>query len=175
MASDFPKTLRFLPVGLDVRGRKCLVIGGGSVGTRKVLNLERAGAVVTVVSPDVGPVLADQIEAGHVHWLKEAFREEHLAGAFLVVAATDDEDLNAAVVRHAGRSGALFCDASSAERSQVIFGALLQSEDVDVAVFTGGRDPAQARRARDRIAYLLAKERGSNAQRGSSPRGTADL
>lgn len=161
MTSDSSNPLRFLPVGLDVRGKKCLVIGGGSVGTRKALTLQRAGAVVTVVSPAVGAELDDQIEAGHIHWVKDAFREEHVTGAFLVVAATDDEDLNAAVVRIAGQRGALFCDASSAERSQVIFGALLQSDDVDIAVFTGGRDPARARRTRDQIADLLAKQRGS--------------
>ncbi len=90
--------------------------------------------------------------------MKETFREEHLGGAFLVIAATDDEAQNAAIVRGAGKRGALVCDASSAERSQVIFGALLEGDDVTVAVFTDGRDPALARKTRDRIALLLAEE-----------------
>jgi siroheme synthase (precorrin-2 oxidase/ferrochelatase) len=77
---------------------------------------------------------------------------------FLVVAATDDDARNAAVVEAAARNGALVCDASSAERSQVIFGALLEDEDVTIAVFTGGRDPAQARRTRDQIADLMGRE-----------------
>lgn len=157
MSGRRPDTLRFLPVGLDVRGRSCLVVGGGSVGTRKALTLQRAGADVTVVSPAVTPELAQRIEAGPLRWVKAPFRPEHLAGAFLVVAATDDEALNESVVRAAARGGALVCDASSAERSGVIFGALLQRDELTVAVFTDGRDPARARQARDRIAALLAK------------------
>ena len=156
MTSDCSHPLRFLPVGLDVQGKDCLVVGGGGVGARKVLTLVRAGAAVTVVSPTLSRELAEQIEAGRIVWVKDSFREEHLDGASLVVAATDDEALNATVVRLAIRRGLLVCDASSAERSQLIFGALLQEDDVTVAVFTGGRDPARARRVRDQIARLLA-------------------
>ena len=156
MTGDSLDMLRFLPVGLDLQGKNCLVVGGGGVGTRKALTLAGAGAIVTVVSPTVTGELAQQIEAGRIRWLKESFREEHLGGAFLAVAATDDEALNAAVVRLAVPGGMLACDASSAERSTVIFGALLQRDDVTVAVFTEGRDPARARQTRDQIASLLA-------------------
>jgi siroheme synthase-like protein len=148
--------LRFLPVGLNVQSRKCLVVGAGGIGTRKALTLARAGAIVTVVSPTVTAELAAPIEAGRVRWVAEPFREAHLGEDFLVVAATDDEALNAAVCRAAAERGALVCDASSAERSQVIFGALLECDEATVAVFTDGRDPARARRTRDRIEKLLA-------------------
>ena len=161
MSNDCSDRLRFLPVGLDVRGKSCLVVGGGGVGTRKVLTLARAGAAVTVVSPTVAGELAGLIETGQIRWVKDSFTEEHLGGAFLVVAATDDEALNATVARLAAQSGALVCDASSAERSAVIFGALLDQRDFTVAVFTDGRDPARARQTRDRIAALLSGERES--------------
>jgi len=161
MTDDTAETPRFLPVGLDVRGKDCVVVGGGSVGSRKVTTLGHAGAVVTVVSPAVTDELAEQIDSGRVRWVRETFREEHVGGAFLAVAATDDDALNAAVVRVAVQSGTLACDASSAERSQVIFGALLEDGEVTIAVFTGGRDPARARRTRDRIADLMAREGGS--------------
>ena len=164
MASDSLNTLRFLPVGLDVRGKNCLIVGGGAVGTRKAHTLSRAGAIVTVISPAVAAELAEQIEAGRVRWLRDLFREDHLRGTMLVVAATDDEALNATVVRLAAQSGALVCDASSAERSEVIFGALLQRDDVTIAVFTDGRDPAKARRTRDQIADRLDEDRESKPQ-----------
>ena len=164
MTSDSSDMLRFLPIGLDVRDKECLVVGGGGVGTRKALTLARAGAIVTVISPAVTGELTEQIAAGRIRWMKDSFREEHLGGAFLVVAATNDEALNEAVVRVAVQCGALVCDASSVERSQVIFGALLESDDVTVAVFTGGRDPARARRTRDHIANLVAQERKADPQ-----------
>ena len=157
MTSSPSNPRRFLPLALDVQGKACVVVGGGAVGTRKAVTLERSGALVTVIAPGVTGELAEQVSAGHVRWVKATFREEHLAGAFLVVAATDDEGLNATVVRAASQRGVLACDASSAERSQVIFGALLEQDDLTVAVFTGGRDPAQARWTRDRIAGLLAQ------------------
>ena len=160
--------MRFLPVGLDVQGKLCLVVGGGSVGTRKVTNLVGAGAMVTVVSPAVTDDLADQIKSGRVRWVQGSFREEHLDGAFIVVAATDDESANARIVRYAGECGVLVCDASSSERSQVIFGALHKGEDgVTVAVFTDGRDPAEARRTRDRIAGFMGQARKQRDRPGS--------
>ena len=164
MTGDPPEILRFLPVGLDVREKDCLVVGGGSVGTRKATTLAHVGAVVTVISPTVTDELAEQIDAGRVRWVQDSFREEHMGGVFLAVAATDEDALNAAVVQAAARNGALACDASSAERSQVIFGALLEDGDVTIAVFTGGRDPAQARRTRDRIADFMAREGESKPQ-----------
>ncbi len=161
MGNDPSDSTRFLPVGLCVEGRKCVVIGGGKVGTRKVRTLLSAGALVTVVSPAVSEELSGLIEAGRVVWVEDSFREEHLADVFLAVAATDDRAANEAVVSLAGRHGVLICDASSAERSQLIFGALLHSDDVTVAVFSGGRDPVLSRQTRDRIAELLSRERGA--------------
>jgi precorrin-2 dehydrogenase/sirohydrochlorin ferrochelatase len=151
--------LRFLPVGLAVQGKRCLIVGGGAVGTRKALTLVGAGAAVTVVSPAVTDDLLQLVEDGRVQWLEDSCLEQHLDSAFLVVAATDDEGLNARVVREAGRRGALACDASSAERSQVIFGALLEMQGLTMAVFTDGQDPGAARRTRDEVQDLIARNR----------------
>jgi siroheme synthase-like protein len=146
---------RYLPLGIDVRGRRCVVVGAGEVGTRKALTLSRAGADVIVVAPEVAEALAGAIAGGGVRFVRQPFREDHLEGAFLVVAATDDEAVNAAVVREASRREALVCDATRADRSGVIFAAVLDRDDVTVAVFTDGRDPALAARTRDRIRDLL--------------------
>jgi siroheme synthase-like protein len=143
---------RFLPMGLDLRGRKCIVVGGGIVASRKVATLVGAGARVTVVSPGVTEDLEKLARGESIVWIEDAFREEYLEGAFLIVAATDDDAVNAAVSRLGSRGHALVCDASSAERSQVIFGALLRRDDTTVAVFTDGKSPTKARRVRDEIA-----------------------
>ena len=150
--------MQFLPIGLDVRNRKCVVVGGGMIGTRKVQNLIRAGAAVTLVSPEISKEMARMVEAGELEWLQEEYRPEHLHGVFLAVAATDDEGLNAHLVRDARVREVLVCDASSAERSQVIFGALHAEDAVTVAVFTDGKDPSKARKTRDRITRLLSED-----------------
>jgi siroheme synthase-like protein len=168
MSGEGPE-LRFLPLALDFRGRRCLVVGGGVIGTRKALTLAHAGADVTVVSPEVTGTLAAAAADGVLRHVPATFDPSHVEGAFLVVAATDDEPLNEAVAAAAARAGALVCDASSSGRSQAIFGAMLRREDATVAVFTDGRDPAHARRTRDRIAGLLDGRGGaSTAAPGSA-------
>jgi len=146
--------MKYLPVGLDVRGRICIVVGAGNVGARKVTNLLGAGAAVTVVSPDAPPDIARLAAEGHLIWKKRSFQAQDLEEAFLVVAATDDQEVNAELVHLSADQGALVCDASSADRSEVIFGAIHQTAGTTVAVFTDGRSPSRARRTRDRIASL---------------------
>ena len=144
---------RFLPLALDLHGQQCLVVGGGSVGTRKALTLARGGALVTVVSPQVTDELAAHIGPGRITWIEARFSAEHVCQDHrLVVMATDDAGLNAAGARTAAEQGVLACNASSMEDSRVIFGALLERDGVTVAVFTDGRDPARAARVRDSIA-----------------------
>jgi siroheme synthase-like protein len=150
--------MKFLPMGLNVRGRRCVVVGGGVIGTRKVTNLLQAGARVTLVSPEVDGELAKLTASGAVDWRAEEYMEAHLHGAFLAVVATNDEEVNARMVEDAERLRMLVCDASSATRSQVIFGALHHGDGVTVAVFTDGEDPSRARATRDRIGRFLSKE-----------------
>jgi siroheme synthase-like protein len=104
----------------------------------------------------------DHAKRQRVRWIKDELREEHLAGAFLVVAATNDQAVNEMATLIGRRNHALVCDASSAERSQIIFGALLDGNDATVAVFTDGTDPARARAVRDRIAQCVSLDNNDN-------------
>lgn len=151
--------LQFLPLGIDVRGKPCLVVGGGPVGTRKATTLARAGARVTVVAPTITEELRQLVAEDGVRWTEGPYQPRHMEGAFLAVAATDDVRLNAAVAAHAVASGTLACDASSGRASQVIFGALLHRSGTTIAVFTDGHDPAVARRTRDQVAQCIEHER----------------
>jgi precorrin-2 dehydrogenase/sirohydrochlorin ferrochelatase len=146
--------MRYLPIGLDVRGRICIVVGGGRIGTRKAINLLGAGAAVTVVSPVATEAVAALASTGELRWRKRPAQEGDLEGAFLAVIASDNEELNARLVRSAKNGGVLVCDASSADRTEVIFGALHHGSDTTLAVFTDGQDPSLARKIRDRIAEL---------------------
>ena len=148
--------MKYLPIGLNVQGRRCVVVGGGKIGTRKVENLLRAGAAVSLVSPEASRRIRDLADSGRISWAREPFREEHLRGAFLAVAATDDEALNARLATAAREYGVLSCDASSAERSEVIFGALHHEGGITLAVFSDGEDPARSQAVRDRIAALVS-------------------
>lgn len=141
------------------------------MGTRKVHNLLRAGASVTLISPEVSRELAADLPGEGFRWLREEYREEHLDGVFLAVAATDDPELNRRVVEACRARGVLVCDASSRDRTQVIFGALLEEGEATVAVFTDGRDPTLSRRTRDRVASLLAESPGEGPGAGADKGG----
>lgn len=147
--------MRFLPLGIDMNGRRCVVVGGGAVGTRKARTLVGAGASVTVVAPRVTAELARDIEEGRVRWQRALVRRDHLEGAFLVVMATDDPVLNRLGSRLAEDMRALACDVSAPGGSGVIFGALLERDGATIATFTDGRDPALARQVRDAIGRML--------------------
>jgi len=148
------RSLNFFPVGLDLRGRTCIVVGGGRVGTRKVAGLLSAGARVVLVSPEGTDEVSDWSHEGTILWERRPYRAGDLEGAFLVVLATDDRELNGRIAAESRTSGTLVCDASAAGRSDLIFGALHRSPSVTVAVFTDGKDPTRARRVRDRLAEL---------------------
>lgn len=145
-------SMKYLPIGLDVRGQICIVVGGGMVGARKAGTLSEAGGTVTVVSPGGTDQIQAMAEAGAIRWEQRPFAEEDIENAFLVVVATNAPDVNDLVVRKAQESGALLCDATAAHRTQIIFGALHKGKDVTVAVFTDGDDPHRSRTTRDRIA-----------------------
>jgi precorrin-2 dehydrogenase / sirohydrochlorin ferrochelatase len=148
---DSPRVSRYLPLAIDMTGLRCLVVGGGRVGTRKALRLAHAGGKVSVLSPDVSPDIAQAAEQGRMDWRQAEYDATHLDGFALIVAATSDAELNGRIGREAQARGALCCNASDAASSQVIFPAVGSSGQVTVAVHTDGRDCRLAQRVRDRI------------------------
>jgi len=148
--------MKYLPLGLNVSGKKCVVVGGGKVGTRKVETLLRAGATVLLVAPEASSRAVRLAETGQINWIRDAAEERHLGGALLAVVATDDEGENARLVEAAKHLGVLTCDASSAERSEIIFGALHVEEGLTIGVFTDGENPSRARATRDDIAAFVS-------------------
>ncbi|HUW59027.1 MAG TPA: bifunctional precorrin-2 dehydrogenase/sirohydrochlorin ferrochelatase [Planctomycetota bacterium] len=146
---------RYYPVNLDVRGKRCLVVGGGEVALRKARSLLEAGGAVTVVAPEVHPHLRadDRVE---VH--ERAFRDTDLHGAFVVVVATDDDLTNRTVARDAADFGCLVNVVDCPALSNFIVPATLRRGEFAVCVSTGGASPALARRVRRRLEEAFGEE-----------------
>ena len=85
------------PVSLRVEGKCCVVMGGGAVAERKVEALLQAGAQVRVIAPEVTPGIARLAREGQVEWRRRGASEADVEDALLVIAATDDRDLNARI------------------------------------------------------------------------------
>ncbi len=140
--------MRYYPVNLDIRNRKCLVVGGGDVGTRKVMTLIECGAFVTVVSPEAGEKLLSLAESGTIALKRRPYTGADLGGMFLVICATDDEELNRQVSRDAGKFNTLCNIADHPEACNFILPALVKRGDLVIAVSTSGKSPAFAKKIR---------------------------
>jgi siroheme synthase-like protein len=148
----------YYPVLLDLRGRSCIVIGGGTIATGKVEGLLAAGAGVTVIAPELSSALAALVEAGRVRHLARAYQPGDLAGAFLAVGATDDRAANAAVWEEAAARNLLFNAVDDVPHCNFIAPSVLRQGDLTVAISTGGRAPALAVRLKERLAPELGPE-----------------
>jgi precorrin-2 dehydrogenase/sirohydrochlorin ferrochelatase len=147
------------PVALDVRGKKCVVIGGGAVGTRKALALQEAGAIVIVVSPEVSTDLPD----GVIHHAS-SFTPAELDGAFLAIAATDNPAVNAAVAAAARERGVLLNLAASAGETEdsgdFVTMATVRRGELLLALTTGGAGPALSARLKRELETQFGPEWG---------------
>lgn len=140
---------------VDVKGRRCLVFGGDPhEGERKVKYLLECGADVTLFSPpgDTSENLANLAASGEIEWIQRKYESGDLAGAWIVIVAdTSDAETNEAISREAAERNVLLNVMDVTHLCTFIAPALIQREDVTVAVSTAGTSPALARRLRERI------------------------
>jgi uroporphyrin-III C-methyltransferase/precorrin-2 dehydrogenase/sirohydrochlorin ferrochelatase len=154
----------YLPVFLRLQRQPVVVVGGGTVASRKVSALLQAGAQVTVVAPAVHPQLAVQSARGELHHVAADFTPEHLAGAVAVIAATDDTLVNGAVSRAAQERRIPVNVVDDASLSTFIFPAIIDRSPILVAVSSAGHAPVLARRVRAQIEALLPSRLGALAR-----------
>jgi precorrin-2 dehydrogenase/sirohydrochlorin ferrochelatase len=138
----------YYPVFLDVRGRKCVVVGGGQVACRKAEGLLECGADVEVISPDLGSGISELAGTGKIKVFRKRFNGEVLQGALIAVAATDDEDINREVAEEARRRGVLVNVVDDAPDSDYITPSCLRRGKIVIAISTSGSSPALARKIR---------------------------
>ena len=150
--------MRYYPVYLDMRGRKALVIGGGAVGSRKAQTLLRAGARVTVVSPQASEAIQALAAEGRLTWHPRPYRASDLEAVFLVFAATDDPELNRRVQTDAVRANVLCNLADQPDRGQFILPSIVERGDLLVSISTCGQSPAVARRLRQELEDRFGEE-----------------
>jgi len=132
------------PVNLIVDGRACLVVGGGAVAARKVVGLLACGAVVTVVAPGVGEEIAAWAAAGELTLERRVYRQGEAAGYRLVIAATDDHEVNTAVYRDAEAAGVWVNSADDPATCSFTLPSVVRRGPLVVTVATGGHSPAMA-------------------------------
>jgi len=155
--------MNYFPVFFDLVKQKVLVVGGGEVALRKVALLERAGASVTLVAPQIHPDLKERAAAGAIKLTVREFVPDDLDGARLVIVATSRRAINRWIAQLSESRGIPVNVVDDREASRFIVPAIIDRDPVLVAVSTGGTSPVLARRLRERLEALLPKKIGEFA------------
>ena len=150
--------MEHLPLFIKIKHRPCLVVGGGKVAARKARVLLARGARLTIVAPKLCAELAEM--QSQFIWQNDVFAAHYLDEQFLVVAATDNKEVNARVYQSANSRGLLVNKADDSKRSAVIFPSIVERFPLQVAFSTGGDAPWLARLLRARLDALLPKQWG---------------
>ena len=169
----------YYPISLDLSGKKCVVVGGGLVALRKVKVLLEHGASVEVISPDLCPELRHLGKEGTVQILSREYVQGDLEGALIAMAVTDQREANTKVAEEARERGILVNVADDLQHSDFILPSYLCRGDITIAVSTGGKSPALARRIRTKLeqdfgaeyaslVLLVAEVRSELKQRGAN-------
>jgi uroporphyrin-III C-methyltransferase/precorrin-2 dehydrogenase/sirohydrochlorin ferrochelatase len=156
--------MEYLPVFLQLRAARAVIVGGGRIAARKADLLIRAGARLTVVAPRLHADLHSRAAAGELTHLPENFLPAHLDGATIAVAATGHRDVNTAVSEAARERGIPINAVDDASLSTFIFPAIIDRSPVIVAVGSAGQAPVLARWVRERIEAILPAGLGALAR-----------
>ncbi|HUQ08817.1 MAG TPA: siroheme synthase CysG [Steroidobacteraceae bacterium] len=155
--------MRYFPLFLDIAGKSVLLVGGGEIAARKFALLKDAGANVTVIAPELSEQLAAELARGALTHVARRFERADVSGQWLVVAATDDREVNAEVSA-AATDLRIPCNVvDDRELSSFIMPAIIDRSPVQIAVSTGGTSPVLARLIRERLETLLDGSLGTLA------------
>jgi siroheme synthase-like protein len=157
---------------LKLTGRRCLVVGGGEIGLEKVEGLLACDGAVTVIAPEVEPAIEQYAREGSVEWQRRPYGGAgDLEGIFMVIAATNDTDVNIAVYDDAERRAMLVNVVDVPPLCNFILPAIVRTGPLAIAISTAGASPALAKRMKReieghfgepyaRLAVLLNEVRG---------------
>ncbi len=155
------KTNAYYPISVNLRDRKCVVVGGGNVALRKVKALLGSGAKVVVISPKPQPDIVRMFKKKAIHLIRRDYSKKDLEGASIVFACTDVKKVNHKVAEDSKARGALVNVADDPGVSDFITPSFFRRGDLTIAVSTAGRSPAFARKIRTKLEKSIGKEYGS--------------
>jgi precorrin-2 dehydrogenase/sirohydrochlorin ferrochelatase len=144
-------TASLFPIFLKLEGRKCLVLGAGSVGEQKIRSLLDCGATIRVVAPSASAAVIEWANSGALTWLQRPYEPTDLDGIFLVVAATASADVNHAIYREAQARGILCNVVDDPPHCDFYYPAVVRRGQLQIAISTAGLSPALAQRIRKQL------------------------
>jgi siroheme synthase-like protein len=154
-----------LPIFVKLEGSPCLVVGGGAIGLQKVRSLLECGAHITVVAPDVRDEIRKLEERGSITWHRRDYVVADIAGQRLVIAATNDPQVNHAVYSDAVAAGVLANAVDDPPFCDFYFGSVVRRGPLQIGISTAGESPALAQRLRQQLELLIDEGTGAWLER----------
>jgi precorrin-2 dehydrogenase/sirohydrochlorin ferrochelatase len=152
--------VKYYPLYLNVSEKRCVVVGGGDVAERKVMKLIECDAEVIVVSSAVTPGLEAMIKGKIIHHVSDDYEREYIEGAFIVVGATDRDEVNEQIYRDSQDMGILVNIVDDPKRCDFIVPSIVRTGDLAIAISTGGKSPIMAKRLREELETTYGPEYG---------------
>lgn len=152
--------MSLLPIFLKLDGQPGLLVGAGNVALEKINSLLVTGLRLRVIAPEAKPEIEQLARENRLEWIRRRFDATDLDGNFVVIAATDDPDVNAAVYREAVRRGILVNSVDDPPHCDFYFGSVVRRGDLQIAISTAGESPAVAQRLRREIDARLLEDIG---------------
>jgi len=144
---------------LKLSGRRCLVVGGGEIGLEKVEGLLACDADVTLVAPDANEPLRALAAEGSIAWEQREYAgAQELEGIFMVIACTDDTEINIRVFDDAERRAMLVNIVDVPPLCNFILPAIVRTGPLAIAISTAGASPALAKRMKAEVSELFGEE-----------------
>jgi precorrin-2 dehydrogenase/sirohydrochlorin ferrochelatase len=151
----------YYPIFLDLHNKSVLVVGGGKVAERKILNLLRYGCRIHVVSPELTSQLEKLVSQKKIQRIPEQSLNQAMSEASMVIAATDDPAVNGQIASRAKEEGLLVNAVDQPRDCNFIMPSIVKSGDLQIAISTGGKSPALAKKIRKELQNLFGSEYGS--------------
>ncbi len=152
--------MSLLPIFVKLAGRRCLLAGAGAVALQKIPSLLAAGADLRVIAPRIRPEIGELAREGRIELIQREFLASDLDKTFLVIAATDDPAVNAAIYEGAVARNILCNSVDDPPHCDFYFGSVVTRGDLQVAISTAGESPALAQRLRREIDEQLPADLG---------------
>jgi precorrin-2 dehydrogenase / sirohydrochlorin ferrochelatase len=152
--------MTLFPMFMKLEGRSCLVVGAGTIGEPKISSLIAAGASIRVVAPRATAAVAEWAQTRAITWEARTFNGADLDGTFMVIAATNSRDVNAAIFHEARQRNILCNVVDDPEYCDFYYPAVVRRGDLQLAISTNGQSPALAQRIRRELELQFGPEYG---------------
>ncbi|AYN24654.1 siroheme synthase CysG [Buchnera aphidicola] len=156
--------MNYLPIFLDLKDKNVLVVGAGKVAFNKIKLLLRSGAIINIISKNISSEIKILLDQKKVHWISEKFHFSYLNKIFLVIAATNDIQLNQKIFETCNNLCILVNVVDDQEKCSFIFPSIIDRSPVIVAISSGGTAPVLLRLLREKIESILPMRLGNVAK-----------